>query len=755
MQQGSEKAGSVVTPKRHFLWIDGQVGHLVSFELSAPTTKIEKETECSSSKFGSLFSNESLVPYSDVLLNTSPVTPTSHRGEGETLVIDSLQAEIPDDSAGVELESEEFSRKRHTDSERKSGRMQKNTSYERPNGDMFASDWGVFEAQQDELEHSKNLEPADDISRDYSENGILDLIERRGLFSPVVEPCTEKRSVSGGLAAVFNDQGETASINSRDNSVPSQAACYTSKKQAPLSLRKQLSQKLKILPMNTGSFSNLLLHRGRPRSPTIDEQSAPNLTSTWKPENINEQRIHRQYLSLADIHIPLSNSSRIDQSLPEDSVSEQSVKSSVFSEKEDLSSLKIVARMLTEQPPDDQNGDFNYDTQRSYLKSGHDVTLTTQRSETNFSATEMVHMEQKPVSGAYQDLRVFPLETLTKREGGCCTPKCEIVLFIIIVIFQYCRALQISRNICIIEMTVDCHDQNTSQQPPIDFPAVEGEKKVSPRQRIGAMMLSSFLAFSFSCHILSSHTFFIRRAVLNHPNLKPVSKRCAQLHNGFKVVHNVTNGIPTCCHERDRKKSEPVDSVKDLAQSPDPSSRAQLLIRLEQAVLQSRQLPDQQRLEVLLELVWDESLNVRYSAISQLSSVGIVDPYRTFSIICEVLKHEKEATLTAAAADVLFTLGIPEAFDELEKLYETTNDWIVRLSIVAGIGELKHPRSFDFLAKALRSSDELVVSTAIGALGELGDLRALDILEPLLQSKDATIRDRAFNNIQRLKEEGR
>lgn len=167
---------------------------------------------------------------------------------------------------------------------------------------------------------------------------------------------------------------------------------------------------------------------------------------------------------------------------------------------------------------------------------------------------------------------------------------------------------------------------------------------------------------------------------------------------------------------------------------------------------QCRKLPSQERLEVLLSLAKDESLNVRYSALSQLSSVGAENPRRTLEKIREVLREEKEATLIGAAADVLFSLPLPEVFDELVALYEKTSDWIVRLSIVAGIGELKHPRSFEFLAQALESKDDLVISTAIGALGELGDKRALELLEPLLDSTDATIRDRAYNNIQRLKE---
>jgi HEAT repeat protein len=169
-------------------------------------------------------------------------------------------------------------------------------------------------------------------------------------------------------------------------------------------------------------------------------------------------------------------------------------------------------------------------------------------------------------------------------------------------------------------------------------------------------------------------------------------------------------------------------------------------------VTQCRKLPSQERLEVLLSLAKDESLNVRYSALSQLSSVGAENPRRTLEKIREVLREEKEATLIGAAADVLFSLPLPEVFDELVALYEKTSDWIVRLSIVAGIGELKHPRSFEFLAQALESKDDLVISTAIGALGELGDKRALELLEPLLDSTDATIRDRAYNNIQRLKE---
>ncbi|KAK4528542.1 hypothetical protein GAYE_SCF59G6486 [Galdieria yellowstonensis] len=203
--------------------------------------------------------------------------------------------------------------------------------------------------------------------------------------------------------------------------------------------------------------------------------------------------------------------------------------------------------------------------------------------------------------------------------------------------------------------------------------------------------------------------------------------------------------VSGCGTRDDVKQAQVADSIKRMAQSVNSDDRAK-------AVTQCRKLPSQERLEVLLSLAKDESLNVRYSALSQLSSVGAENPRRTLEKIREVLREEKEATLIGAAADVLFSLPLPEVFDELVALYEKTSDWIVRLSIVAGIGELKHPRSFEFLAQALESKDDLVISTAIGALGELGDKRALELLEPLLDSTDATIRDRAYNNIQRLKE---
>ncbi len=42
----------------------------------------------------------------------------------------------------------------------------------------------------------------------------------------------------------------------------------------------------------------------------------------------------------------------------------------------------------------------------------------------------------------------------------------------------------------------------------------------------------------------------------------------------------------------------------------------------------------------------------------------------------------------AAAADSIAALKLTEAFEDLQQLYHTTSEWLVKLSIIAALGEM-------------------------------------------------------------------
>lgn len=146
--------------------------------------------------------------------------------------------------------------------------------------------------------------------------------------------------------------------------------------------------------------------------------------------------------------------------------------------------------------------------------------------------------------------------------------------------------------------------------------------------------------------------------------------------------------------------------------------------------------------ELLISIVNDANVRVRYAAISQLDTLGNVNREKSLEILLDRLYHDSEADVRAAAADAMAGLKMTEAFPDLKKVYDDTEDWLIQFSIVSALGELGNPDGFDLLQDALNSDNELLKTSAIGALGELGDDRAIDLLIPFVTNDDWQIRHR-------------
>lgn len=177
------------------------------------------------------------------------------------------------------------------------------------------------------------------------------------------------------------------------------------------------------------------------------------------------------------------------------------------------------------------------------------------------------------------------------------------------------------------------------------------------------------------------------------------------------------------------------ESVKQLLESSDLGERLR-------AVNQMRELDTAIAFELIQQACVDRSSRVRYAAISQLDTLGHEDPERSLAILRNALLTDPEPDVQAAAADAIGGLQMKEAFDDLQSVYESTAEWLVKFSIVATLGELGEPRSFDLLAVALESDISLISTAAIGALGELRDPRALPLLMPFAESEDWQVRHR-------------
>jgi HEAT repeat protein len=161
-----------------------------------------------------------------------------------------------------------------------------------------------------------------------------------------------------------------------------------------------------------------------------------------------------------------------------------------------------------------------------------------------------------------------------------------------------------------------------------------------------------------------------------------------------------------------------------------------------------RELAAADAFPLLIPVLTDTNVRVRYAAVSLLASVGQVDLPQSLELLRAGLK-DPEMDVVAAAADAIAGLRLHDGYPELRELYQENTDWIVRFSIVSALGELGDPRGFEVLEHAIASKDVLLVPAAIGALGELGDPRAIPLIVPYATDADWQVRHRVLQALLR------
>ncbi len=186
------------------------------------------------------------------------------------------------------------------------------------------------------------------------------------------------------------------------------------------------------------------------------------------------------------------------------------------------------------------------------------------------------------------------------------------------------------------------------------------------------------------------------------------------------------------------------DSVQQMIASEDYGDRLK-------GINQLRELEPATAFELIKQVVADTNPRVRYAAVSQVSSLGHQDRQQALDILRDRLLHDSEVDVQAAAADSLGALKLTEAYSDLEASYQNSSEWLLQFSIIAALGELGDPRSFELLEQALTSEHELVQTAAIGSLGELGDDRAIALLVPYCSNPDWQIRHRLVQALGRFK----
>ncbi|MBH8552432.1 HEAT repeat domain-containing protein [Nostocaceae cyanobacterium CENA357] len=185
------------------------------------------------------------------------------------------------------------------------------------------------------------------------------------------------------------------------------------------------------------------------------------------------------------------------------------------------------------------------------------------------------------------------------------------------------------------------------------------------------------------------------------------------------------------------------ESVRQMLSSEDLGDRLR-------AVNQARDLEPAIAFELVQIAIGDSNSRVRYSAVSQMDTLGTQDLDLSLDILRDRLINDPEPDVQAAAADCLGALKLHTAFEDLEHLYHTSPEWLVQFSIIATLGELGDPRAFQLLKEALSSENELVQTAAISSLGDLGDLQAVSLLAPYATNADWQIRYRVVQALTRL-----
>ena len=185
------------------------------------------------------------------------------------------------------------------------------------------------------------------------------------------------------------------------------------------------------------------------------------------------------------------------------------------------------------------------------------------------------------------------------------------------------------------------------------------------------------------------------------------------------------------------------ESVQELLSSENFGQRIS-------GINQLRQLEPSVAFELIQPLVADKNTRVRYAAVSQLDTLGHQDLQASLTILRDRLINDSEPDVQAAAADALGALKLTEAFEDLLRLYHQTPEWLVQFSIIATLGELGDPRSFELLEEGLNSDTSLIQTAAISSFGELGDARAVSLLIPFATSPDWQVRYRVAQALGKL-----
>jgi len=192
------------------------------------------------------------------------------------------------------------------------------------------------------------------------------------------------------------------------------------------------------------------------------------------------------------------------------------------------------------------------------------------------------------------------------------------------------------------------------------------------------------------------------------------------------------------------------DALFAQLKHPNPNLR-------ERAMVQLAENRDEQTIGRLIEMVNEETVDIRRAAVKAL---GVIGP-DAVSAIVSLFESSENATIQASCVKALAQVAVnygPDAFPQegVEGLKVALNhpNPVVNIAAVMALGAVGSPM-LELLVETLQTTDNLALAVSIiNALASMGDGRATEVLTQLAndESADTYIRESATNALPRLEQ---
>ena len=165
--------------------------------------------------------------------------------------------------------------------------------------------------------------------------------------------------------------------------------------------------------------------------------------------------------------------------------------------------------------------------------------------------------------------------------------------------------------------------------------------------------------------------------------------------------------------------------------------RAETLNQRKAALDELAEFPAEIAVPVLQRLVSEKDFGLRRLAVM---GFGNYTTETSFQVLKQIIQHEQDPGVLAEAANSVFEFG-DRAVPILQQLFEDSQDWLVRQTVISLLVETKHYQTLLSVVRlALQDETETVKQTGISALGQLLNSsfkgQALELFAKLAQDTD-------------------